>query len=193
MKNEFTLEIDPGRDGICIESVKVELNKCDIYINGEMGRANIYGRRVQKSVVFPVAKLNYSGDECVANRKYNRIIDLKDAALTDTNFEGAGCGMIYFIVSNGQQYSLYDVNGRFIRHIPISEYGRIICLGVSSFVTLSETGIIRLWNYTGKHFGEIPATPENMKRYAWQKGKLIKKSESYCQCYPDDDNDELYS
>ena len=55
-----------------------------------MGLANIFGRRVQKSIVFPVAKLNYTGNAYVENHKYNRRIDLKNAALTATNYESAG-------------------------------------------------------------------------------------------------------
>lgn len=85
---EYIEEVDHVADGIYLESVKVDLNK--YVINGGMGLANIFGRRVQKSIVFPVAKLNYTGNAYVENHKYNRRIDLKNAALTATNYESAG-------------------------------------------------------------------------------------------------------
>ncbi len=184
MIEEYSEEIDPIVDAIYIKSVKVNLNKYDV--NGGLGVANLYGRHVQKSIIFPVAKINYEGDSRVDNVKYNRTIDLKAASLTATNYEGVGCGMTYFIVSNSIAYSLYDINGRFVKHISIAKYGKIICLGALSFITKSDSGIIHIWSSAGICSDDIPSTPENQKRYSWQRGKLIKKSESYCQTAPTD-------
>ncbi len=181
-------EIDIVIDGIYLESIKIDLNECEV--NGGMGETNIFGRRVRKSIIFPIAKLNYAGDKRVESVKYNRSIDLKDAALTVSNFEGAGCGKTYFVVSNTKTYSLYDINGHFLRYIPITEYGRIICLGALSFVTKSDSGTLHLWSCKGVCSEGFPATPENIKYYGWQKGKLIKKSESYSFPFPE--NEDLY-
>lgn len=181
--------VDSAANVVHIESVKIDLNK--YVVNGGMGFQNIYGRRVQKSLVFPVAKLNYSGNESFERKKFNKTVDLKDASLTATNYVGVGCGKTYFIVSNGKVYSLYDIHGHFIKYISISDYGKIICLGANSFVTKSEErGKMNIWNSDGRCSDNIPITPENINKYCWQKGKLIKKSETFCKCEPD--NKEYY-
>lgn len=186
MKSKFTEDMDSVKDEIYIDSVRVDLRKCDV--NGGMGVPNIFGRYIQKSIVFPVARVNYKRDVKGTNIEYNRTIDLKDAALTATNYEGVGCGMTYFIISNTNKYSLYDINGRFVRYIPIAEYGKIICLGAISFVTKSDNGIMHIWSSTGICSDDITPTIENQKRYGWQKGKLIKKAVAYCHDAPKDEN-----
>lgn len=178
MGKENFKTIGPIEEGIHIKSVKVNLQKCGI--NGGMGIPNICGRMVMKHVIFPVARIKYSQNNIDSEDIDAKItVNLDNALLTTTNFEGVGCGKNYFIVSNGTVYSLYDINGCFNKYINISVSGKIIYIGATSFFTLSNDGKIHKWDSAGTCYETIQATPENLSSYGLQKGKLLKKSESF--------------
>ena len=156
-------------DNMDIYSVKVSLQKC-----GE-STWDKFGRKTQKTSIYPIIRVKYRNENEIEYNGISKTYDLTAACLTEKNWEGACCGVSYFLISNTKSYSLYDINGIFIKRLYVKDVGTVIAVGASHFATLSSDGIGRLWGGNGNLIAEDTFTPDQMLELT--KYKVLRKGE----------------
>ena len=104
-------------DNMYIYSIKMSLQKC-----GET-TWDIFGRKTQKTSIFPIIRVKYRNANEIEYNGISKTYDLTSTGLTEKNWEGACCGVSYFLISNTKSYSLYDKNGIFIKRCMLKMLG----------------------------------------------------------------------
>ena len=159
-------------DNMYIYSVKMSLQKC-----GE-STWDIFGRKIQKTSIFPIIRVKYRNANEIEYNGISKTYDLSSTGLTEKNWEGACCGVSYFLISNTKSYSLYDKNGIFIKRLYVKDAGTLVAVGASHFVTMSSDGIERVWGGDGNLIEENTLTPEQILEL--NNNKVFRKGEFIC-------------
>ena len=157
-------------DSMYIHSIKVTLSK----IGMTPPLTNIYGRKsLQKYIIFPRVRIKYRNIDSLDYNGISKTVDLKDAGLTENNWAGACCGVTWFLVSNSSCYTLYDINGNFIKHLFISEVGELNGRGSRFFTTCTPDGTERVWWEDGSLKNEYKLSSDRI-----HKVNVLRKGES---------------